>query len=139
MFELIYTSVAEKDMSKEDILEILTCARINNEVHGITGMLIYSNREFVQLIEGEKDKIKALYDNIKADNRHTSVKVFHEGYIQSRSFAGWSMSFRELTDQDDLSEIPGFEAWGSVEHLLIKGLNNSSTGKELFLYLRKSL
>ncbi len=96
MYELIYTSVGQKIFSSFDLLEILEQARNNNIKLNITGMLVYKDQEFAQILEGEKETVKNLYEKIRNDPRHTSVKVFHEDEIHNRYFSEWSMAFAEI-------------------------------------------
>lgn len=54
MFELLYTSIAPQGLSEQELLELLTKARIKNKQLGISGMMIYHQREVMQILEGEK-------------------------------------------------------------------------------------
>jgi len=47
-----------KDMPS-DFANILKTARMENPKHGITGVLLYDNGKFLQILEGEKDKLDA--------------------------------------------------------------------------------
>ena len=134
MYELIYTSIAVKEFNDSELLEILTQARINNEKHDITGMLVYKNREFAQILQGEEERVRRLYQNIENDERHTSVKLFHENIIENRTFSKWSMSFLKLNN--DLYIIPGnseLDISSSIEEALSK----DGIGKDLFSMLHE--
>ena len=86
MYELIYTSVGIKEFSDSELFELLNQARTNNEMHDITGMLVYKDREFAQILQGDEQKVRRLYENIIKDDRHTNVKLFYESIIQERTF-----------------------------------------------------
>ncbi|WP_047814749.1 BLUF domain-containing protein [Rhodopirellula islandica] len=100
--ELVYCSVATRDMSAEGLKSLLDQSRQKNARLSVTGILLYSDqtREFIQLIEGEQDTIEQLMQVITVDDRHTSVDVMYQGNIKTRSFDDWSMAFRKLDDVD---------------------------------------
>ena len=139
MYELIYISVATKHMDESDLSRILNVARGFNAKNNITGMLIYAEREFVQLLEGEKEDVLALYNKIKNDARHSGVKLFHQGDIETRTFKKWSMAYQSITKDDEICQLPGIEKWQSGELPLNMVMESNNIGKELFLYLREDL
>ena len=58
----------------------------------MTGALTYSNGWFLQVLEGEAQTVKKLYDTIARDPRHGNPTVIVEGDIGQRAFADWSMA-----------------------------------------------
>ncbi len=139
MIELLYTSKAVLKMSRVNLLQLLTASRTYNEQYGITGMLIYSNGYFAQLLEGEADAIHELYKAIKEDTRHTAVVTFYEGEIAKKSFAEWTMGFRILGDTEKLHQIPGFENIMPGKSLINTIVQNPNKGRKLFNYLHDFL
>ncbi|WDQ16096.1 BLUF domain-containing protein [Rhodopirellula sp. P2] len=125
--ELVYCSVATRDMSAEDLKGLLDQSRQKNARLSVTGILLYSDqsREFIQLLEGEQDAIEQLMEVITVDDRHTSVDVMYQGNIKTRSFDGWSMAFRKLDDVDPklLEGSPTFNA-NSLPPALLNGRNS---------------
>ena len=59
LYELVYTSVASEDLSHTQLLQILEKARVNNKRREITGMLVYDNREIMQLLDQQVQGISA--------------------------------------------------------------------------------
>lgn len=104
LYELLYTSHANQDLSDEDLAQLLDQSRKRNATIGISGLLIYHNQEFVQLLEGEKDQVQALYDRIALDDRHSSVRTFWDGEIERRNFRNWAMAYID-TRKLDLSNL----------------------------------
>lgn len=100
--ELVYCSVATRIMTPDDLRDLLEVAREKNARLNVTGILLYSNltREFVQMLEGERDVVEELMAVIANDERHTSVDVMFQGEIEQRSFKDWSMAFRRLEELD---------------------------------------
>ncbi|MBS1527217.1 MAG: BLUF domain-containing protein [Bacteroidetes bacterium] len=99
---IIYSSTPAKAVTKSDIEQLLLTSRRNNALFGITGMLICLPELFMQFIEGPKENILQLFDNIEKDNRHYNVTVLKEGPLYERHFAGWSMGvdYREMPLKD---------------------------------------
>lgn len=132
LHELVYLSLAERPMSENELCELLTKARAYNEAHGITGLLIYRDREFMQLIEGEQADVMALFTHIERDRRHRQVHCVWEGPISARSCQGWTMGL--ATPQDaELRALPG------GQQIVDEGLfaaGRSSAGKHICLHLR---
>lgn len=97
MHHLMYASYAKQDFSDDDLTELLIKARINNSKLGITGMLIHRAGNFIQVLEGEEDAVKGLYETIKADKRHAGEIIISEGEINERQFEKWAMDFRNYS------------------------------------------
>lgn len=103
MYELIYRSVASQNLNTNDIDKILETARNFNSQNEITGCLLFHNNEFIQIIEGEKNKLLELYNNIKKDNRHTNVMLLAQAEKQDRIFPSWSMAYYQLNENDTVN------------------------------------
>jgi uncharacterized membrane protein (DUF373 family) len=106
MLQLSYISTATRPMTTEDLTDILQVARTRNADKGITGMLLYSNGTFVQVLEGEEDDLNALLEVIKRDSRHTALHVLERKQIARREYPDWTMGFKRL-GREDLAEVPG--------------------------------
>lgn len=96
-------------------------SRENNIKLGITGMLLYSENNFIQVIEGELALINGLYSNITNDPRHTGFLTLLRGEIQARNFPDWSMGFKKISE-NDYSVISGFENLDGSSSLAINNL-----------------
>jgi hypothetical protein len=104
---LIYASSATQDMSNDDLLKLLTKSRENNGRLNITGILLYRGGNFLQILEGEKDAVGALFKVIEQDPRHRQVSFLLQRPIPEREFAQWQMGFTNL-DTIDSTTIPGY-------------------------------
>ena len=107
MFHIIYVSTAVEPMSDDALKELLHTSRVNNERNRVTGMLLYKNGHFMQVIEGDEARVTELMNIIEKDIRHKNVDILRSEYIQSREFPNWTMGFQNL-DTEDYSKIPGF-------------------------------
>ena len=104
MYELVYTSKASPDTTPEDIENILNKARTFNEKYNITGCLLYYNKEFIQILEGDRKVVRGLYKRISKDARHIDSMLITEGHKEERAFKDWSMAFHEL-NADDVNDM----------------------------------
>ena len=93
MYFILYTSNASEMCSSDEINNILEVSRRNNPANLVTGLLIYKKPAFLQYLEGPKGAVTALYEKIKGDSRHFSVKTIKDGEIEARVFPDWEMGF----------------------------------------------
>jgi len=88
--QYVYISTAQ-GLSRDDVEAILdTCAR-NNVEQGVTGLLLYNGRNFLQLLEGEKRALDRLMATIEVDPRHAGVAILHKGEVEARVCPDWAM------------------------------------------------
>lgn len=112
---LTYTSLAQLDLTAEDLEDIHRTARAENGLNGITGLLIFNGTHFLQVIEGGEEAIDALVDNLRRDPRHTGFEIRDLSFVEQRSFPDWSMELVKI-------EASYFEARESVEDRLPSGI-----------------
>ncbi len=102
----IYSSAETKTFTHEEIIALLEVARANNSQLGITGILLYDNGSFFQVLEGEPSVVQSLYDKIGADNRHRAVsKIVYEP-IEERDLSERTMGYADIT-REELNRIDG--------------------------------
>ena len=87
----LYASRAVTPVTQHVTDTILDQSRRNNPKHGITGMLVMSDEVFIQVLEGGRDAVSALFNSIIKDPRHTGVQLLAFEEITERRFGSWSM------------------------------------------------
>jgi hypothetical protein len=92
-YRLVYSSEAAPDLTPAELEGMLAESRIRNKAHGISGVLVFVDGAFLQVLEGEKNDILDLMGRIDRDPRHRGVKVFYEQDIEERAFTSWSMAY----------------------------------------------
>ena len=107
MIQLVYLSSARRPFSQDELVELLRQARAKNERLGITGLLLYKDGNFLQVLEGEDEAVHGLIRRIEADPRHTDTTVLLDEPVAARAFPDWSMGFRNLSDSQ-VQALPGF-------------------------------
>src|SRR6187402_1384571 len=100
MFFIIYTSYATIDFNDDLLKSLLIQLRDRNKRMNITGMLFYFDSTFIQLIEGDKNAVKLLYQDICNDTRHKNVVTLKQGEIANRYYADWSMGFKSINNNE---------------------------------------
>jgi len=94
--QLSYVSNRNSVCTDAEIEKILASCKKNNPALEITGVLLYSDSKFVQMVEGDPKILNNLYDKIKLDNRHSTVIMISYGLISERSFPCWHMGARKI-------------------------------------------
>ena len=107
MHHIIYLSWAVAPFSTGQLQELLTQARRHNTELGITGVLFYGNERFMQLLEGEEEEVRVLYELIKRDPRHQHIIAYADKPIAQRIFGQWAMAF-QASDAHQAAELPGY-------------------------------
>ena len=101
LYKLVYTSSRRPHCDEQEIQNILNSCKKNNLGKNITGILLHSDRRFLQYLEGDKDEIMALYECIKQDKRHGGVNLRYYSPIDERIFPSWQMGYKDLDQQLD--------------------------------------
>lgn len=106
-FQIVYTSTASVSFSRVELMALLKGSFERNTRAGITGLLLYQDGSFMQVLEGEEPVVKALFAKICRDPRHHSIIPLIREQIEERNFPGSAMAFRDL-DASELREQPGY-------------------------------
>jgi len=110
MIRVIYCSQATHDISPDELVELLALSRRNNTEAGLSGMLLYTSQSFLQVLEGESDPLLRTYDRIRADSRHTNLRLLQQVETPAPRFPDWSMGFEHVDDEDLEDDLEGFTA-----------------------------
>jgi hypothetical protein len=108
MHRIIYLSTASYFLEKEDIDFLLKQSCGYNFENKITGVLLYIDGDFIQVLEGKKVIICSLFEKIKKDKRHKGVICVINNGILKRQFSDWSMGYYSDTYRN-LKKLKGFE------------------------------
>lgn len=96
-----YISFENHRLDRKDILEIARISRIKNELRGITGVLMFHDGLFLQVLEGPDADIEQLLARLRMDGRHRDVRILLDELISTRHFPDWAMA---LVDPGGLRE-----------------------------------
>ena len=107
MKNIVYVSTSIRLLSDEELIDILTVARQKNAEHNITGVLLYSEGTFLQVIEGDNENVDAIFANIKNDKRHKNIITLIDEAIPHKNFSEWAMGFTSVKP-DKSEELLGY-------------------------------
>jgi hypothetical protein len=98
LVRLLYASRSAHAIGAELIDEIVNRSQAHNPEHGITGVLCaYEQGDvFMQVLEGGREEVNRLYNNLQRDPRHRDVTLLDYAEIVARRFAGWRMGRVDL-------------------------------------------
>lgn len=110
MHQLVYVSTAAETFDAQALTRLLSVARRNNRADDVTGMLLYHEGSFFQVLEGDEDAVRRVFHRVEKDPRHRMVTVLMEQPVEARAFGDWTMAFRRMGDFDP-AEVPGFSRY----------------------------
>ena len=85
-FAISYVSTANRTLNQDEVTELLDLTEIRNNNRGVNGLLIYSEGNFFEVIEGEKNMIMDLFEDIKEDPRHRNIMMVFKKEIDKPLF-----------------------------------------------------
>jgi hypothetical protein len=88
LHRIVYYSRVEAPMARDALAELVQRAAQHNFGKQITGGLALVDGWFVQVLEGPRAEVAALYGRIARDPRHTHVTTVQDEPIEARQFAG---------------------------------------------------
>lgn len=124
LLSVLYASTATTPFSEVDLAVLLSTSRLNNERNGLSGMLMYREGYFMQVLEGSEEQVTRTLGTISADRRHTSLRILEQEVIPGRRFGSWAMGYRS-TDDLDGEQLPTW--FGSPE--VLQRHDDSRTGE----------
>ncbi len=93
--QLIYVSNSSHFNNEDDLLELLKVSRKNNAKLGITGMLLFHDGLFLQILEGPEAEVMALYEKIKLNPKHRACRILAKVEVKNREFGQWAMGYQK--------------------------------------------
>ncbi|MEQ8302939.1 MAG: BLUF domain-containing protein [Cyclobacteriaceae bacterium] len=108
MFHIVYTSRATQAFDQLQLVDLLKHSRKYNRLWDVTGILLYIEGKFIQVLEGDKDVVQEVYARVKKDPWHDRVVVVEEGESERRIFKNWAMGFR-ISSYSEFSSVTGFK------------------------------
>lgn len=93
LVRLVYASEVVRPVSDGDLEQILNSARERNLKAGITGMLCFHRKYFLQCLEGSRTEVNKAYQRILKDSRHTNIAILDYQELVVREFNKWTMGY----------------------------------------------
>jgi hypothetical protein len=97
IYHIFYRSQATYFPTKEQLQDLLEWFRNYNAQHHLTGLILYSDGRFAQVLEGTEAEVRTLFTRIQQDLRHQHVFTISEGPGPQRWFADGQMALNQIT------------------------------------------
>jgi hypothetical protein len=91
LIRLIYRSDATQSVDRKLLRDIETTSKQYNQAHEITGLLVATEHQFLQVLEGPRAALNRLYTRIIRDPRHENCIILTYHKVVRRGFEDWSM------------------------------------------------
>ena len=95
-YAISYVSSVSHTLSNDQIQEVLDYSRNWNIEHNITGILLYSEGNFFQVLEGDKDLLQSLFSRISMDERHRNLITLFRKEVSETKFNTYKSDFISL-------------------------------------------
>ena len=119
LFRVVYFSrnalSAPPQEQIRQINDILSISQQHNQEAGVTGVMVFNNGVFGQVLEGPMEEVEEIFDRIQADERHHDVTILQAKSIEARSFAHWSMGYVGASEDQEalfaaIGDLTDFDA-----------------------------
>ena len=107
---LLYISSAVREFDAHEVQILAANARARNAANGVTGLLIYHDGNFLQVLEGPSEAVQASYTRIMQNWRHKGATVLLREEVETRAFPEFSMA---CADPGQFGE----DVQGMLQHL----------------------
>lgn len=129
LWVLAYGSASVAPMGEAELHAVLEASRRNNARAGVTGLLLYRDQSFFQVLEGAERAVHDTYRRIRADPRHRGCHTFLRRRAPARLFPDCTMGLRtgrEIAEEHRLAldglvrraHAPGAESARAVAKLI---------------------
>lgn len=103
-YQLIYVSRANGELSADELDALLEQARTNNARVGVSGMLLYHEGSFIQVLEGDKASVEEIFNRIDRDPRHSDTNIVLRQEIDEPAFEDWSMGYKRTRNAGEVPD-----------------------------------
>jgi hypothetical protein len=119
------------------LLDILSVSKRNNTRDGVSGVLMYHDQMFFQILEGERTRAEKCYARILCDPRHSAISLMWEGEAESRTFTPWALGY---AGPDEIGFDSGYQQVSLADLASGKDatMNNDSIAFQMALHIFRS-
>ncbi len=136
MIQMIYTSAATRKIAPEELQELLLICRRNNIRDDLTGMLLFEDNTFLQVLEGEEEIVGRTYERISHDPRHEKILLIARFEIEERSFHDWEMGFFDASG-GKLLDLPGYSGFLNRKTVELETTEGGDKAHEVLLNFKQ--
>ncbi len=107
LHSIAYISTAN-DLSQFEVNELMHTAKLKNDQLNITGILLFSDNNFFQIIEGDHLLIHELFEKIKQDTRHSDIITIFNRTMPVPFFTSFQNNYMVISRNKDYPELQQF-------------------------------
>jgi len=111
MKSICYVSTIQSKVSSSELYEAFVSFKKKNIKNNISGVLLHKNGNFLQIIEGKKETIDALFSKIKIDKRHKHIITLIDFPIPHRLFEEYKTSFSIIDSPEEFKMLIEYTNW----------------------------
>ncbi len=93
LHQIMYISSATAPMDAGQCAAIARAAAERNRAEGVTGLLLFNSKRFLQVLEGPREAVARVYERIARDGRHCALVKLREASVVEREFGDWAMAY----------------------------------------------
>ena len=108
---LCYVSSVKSTLTNLDIEHLFRVNKRNNTELNISGILIYNYGNFLQILEGDEQKINTLFSKINQDSRHSNIIKLIDTSIEERIFDSYGSGFVIVENPKTLNQLKRYLDW----------------------------
>ena len=111
-------------------------SRRNNIRDGITGMLLFEDGTFLQVLEGEEEAVDRTYTRIAGDPRHKKILLIARFELEQRSFNDWEMGYFDASG-GKLLQLPGYSGFLNKKTVELEKIEEGDKAREVLLNFKQ--
>jgi hypothetical protein len=120
LVQIVYVSSAAAPMTANELRDLLIRAQRDNQKAELTGALLYSDGNFIQVLEGRAEEVERVFARICRDRRHHGVIRLFSRTIAARSFPDWAMGWIS-PDKSEAGRLPELREWRQMTENMREG------------------
>ena len=111
LYTICYISSSRENIYPFDLNALFSQVKTTNDELDITGVLIYDQGNFFQVLEGKTATIVRMYGKIIRDVRHHYIIKLIESTIQDRMFDGYKTGFEVISTTEKKDKLNNYVKW----------------------------
>lgn len=116
LHRLVYASQATAPLAADKLDRILLHARLNNAGARISGLLLFQEGRFLQVLEGSAGALLDLLERLQRDRRHANLTILEWGPADRHALAETPMTYvsaRNFSDEQRTSLMEALDLAGA--------------------------
>lgn len=137
-YQLVYSSSPAKKMLQSHLYIILRNARLKNKRANITGLLVFTDGIFLQVLEGDENAVRTIFQKIQSDTRHQNITTLFEGHVADRAFPNWEMAYASPSARD-MANWSGLDNATTIQAILSSMKSKPDLAPKIFAAVIKNI